>query len=567
MDVNSPGPLCEEIGLYGEILALDSIELMPTIDYEKVSKGVVLELSQFRRSNKFSWSKFHSWMKAICPESTLPPLPAMKSSIYRIENKIKQLKRNHRGDDIVLIKNEPFITGQVERQYRADEEEETYPLPVTNGNLLPEIKAHNEKFDSEVLTTVNKALACELSTVQNTLELEEAKTNELTAKLSKLSVRNTNKKLKRRDEKITELKEQVADKEKLQHSLNQATARIKHYQYKLGVAKSKYDTISDKCDHLKSVAQDLNEEVVLFKNSLQGYENEYICLLERLQELESHTFKTKEHQRKYLDNVRQCCIELLSLNVGIKNVDPIIRCVLKHIASFEIKELPQTTTLARMYAEMKGLACQQLSEELQKEDNLTLHSDGTSKFGKHYYSFQVSTSDSTYSLGLAEMLSGSATQVLSTFQQILFDLELTVQSGSSDVILSKIKNTMSDRHIVEKNFNALLEGYRLEVLPSVIDNWAELNVDEQQSISTLNNFFCGLHLLVGMADTASSTLLQWELTHFEESVGAAALFGSIKNPNLASYTLLEQHAKHFVSMEVNRVVYTNHSLHFWHQKV
>jgi len=132
--------------------------------------------------------------------------------------------------------------------------------------------------------------------------------------------------------------------------------------------------------------------------------------------------------------------------------------------------------------------------------------------------------------------------VLNTFQQILFDLELTVQSGSSNVILSKIKNTMSDRHIVEKNFNTLLEGYCLEVLPSVIDNWAELNVDEQQSISTLNNFFCGLYLLVGMADTASSTLLQWELTHFEESVGAAALFGSIKNPNLVSYALLEQHA-------------------------
>ena len=126
------------------------------------------------------------------------------------------------------------------------------------------------------------------------------------------------------------------------------------------------------------------------------------------------------------------------------------------------------------------------------------------------------------------MLSGSATQVLSTFQQILFDLELAVESGSSNVILSKIKNTMSDRHVVEKNFNSLLENYRLEILPSVIVNWNELNVDEQQSISTLNNFFCGLHLLVGMADTASSTLLQWELTHFEESVGAAALFGSTK---------------------------------------
>ena len=54
-------------------------------------------------------------------------------------------------------------------------------------------------------------------------------TNKLTENLSKLSVRNTNKKLKRRDEKKTESKEQVKGKENLQHSLNQATSYIKNY--------------------------------------------------------------------------------------------------------------------------------------------------------------------------------------------------------------------------------------------------------------------------------------------------------------------------------------------------
>ena len=62
---------------------------------------------------------------------------------------------------------------------------------------------------------VNKSLACELVTVQNALTLEQAKVDNLTAKLSKLSIRNTNKKLKRRDEKILELKEQVKENEKL----------------------------------------------------------------------------------------------------------------------------------------------------------------------------------------------------------------------------------------------------------------------------------------------------------------------------------------------------------------
>ena len=63
--VSSPGSLCEKTGLYAEVLTLDSIELMPTIDQEKASKGIVLELSQFHRSNNFSWNKFHSWMKTL----------------------------------------------------------------------------------------------------------------------------------------------------------------------------------------------------------------------------------------------------------------------------------------------------------------------------------------------------------------------------------------------------------------------------------------------------------------------------------------------------------------------
>jgi len=297
-----------------------------------------------------------------------------------------------------------------------------------------EVKKCSDSYELEVLTTVNRELASELSEVQNKLEHEVLKTDDLTTKLSKLSVRNTNKKLKHRDEKISDLKEEVKDKKKLQYSLQQATTRVRSYQNKLTVAKSKYDAITEKCDHLQMVTKDLSEEIELAKRSLRESENNYDCMLERLQELQSNTFESKVHQMKYLDNVRQCCIELLSLNVGVNNVEPIIRSVLKHIASFKIKELPQKSILIRMFAEMKGLSCQQLSEELQKEDKLTLHSDGTSNFGQHYYSFQVSTSHSTYSLGLAEMLSGTATRVLGTFQQILSDVEVIAESGSGNVI-------------------------------------------------------------------------------------------------------------------------------------
>jgi len=159
-------------------------------------------------------------------------------------------------------------------------------------------------------------------------------------------------------------------------------------------------------------------------------------------DLESCTFETKEHKQKYLDNMRQCCIELLSMNVGIKNIEPIIRR--KHVTGMMVAELPHSTTLVQTLAEMKALSRQQLAEELGTSDNLTLHSDGASKFGQHYYSYQVSTPSSTYSLGLSETLTGSANQVLHTFKQILSDLELVAGPKSGGCVLAKVKNTMSD---------------------------------------------------------------------------------------------------------------------------
>ena len=66
-------------------------------------------LSHFRKKNNFSWHKHYAWMEALCPELILPRLPAVKSSIYGSETNIKQLKGNHRQDDINLIQKEPFI--------------------------------------------------------------------------------------------------------------------------------------------------------------------------------------------------------------------------------------------------------------------------------------------------------------------------------------------------------------------------------------------------------------------------------------------------------------------------
>ena len=91
---------------------------------------------------------------------------------------------------------------------------------------------------------------------------------------------------------------------------------------------------------------------------------------------------------------------------------------------------------------MKGIACQQLGEVLFQEENVTLHSDGTSKYGMHFVGFRMSTESSAYSLGLSEMITGSANQILATFKQIIGNIELVAATGIGEKIVGHIKNNV-----------------------------------------------------------------------------------------------------------------------------
>ena len=59
------------------------------------------------------------------------------------------------------------------------------------------------------------------------------------------------------------------------------------------------------------------------------------------------------------------------------------------------------------------------------------------------------------------------------------------QEAVSSKIVSKIKNTMSDRHAAEKLFNEMLHDYRAENLPDVIGNWVELSADEKVNMTRI----------------------------------------------------------------------------------
>ena len=171
----------------------------------------------------------------------------------------------------------------------------------------------------------------------------------------------------------------------------------------------------------------------------------------------------------YDHKIRECCMKLLSNNVSIRNVEPCIKAVLDLIGK-DVDKLPKKSTLANTATEARSLAHLQLAEELPLCATNILHSDGTTKFGHKYGGFQVTSKDSSYTLCISDMKAGGAKDFKEILEQALCDVEAvcnTIKGQCQDTgaskakkILASIKNTMSDRHIVEKNFNDLLDTYR-----------------------------------------------------------------------------------------------------------
>lgn len=97
-------------------------------------------------------------------------------------------------------------------------------------------------------------------------------------------------------------------------------------------------------------------------------------------------------------------------------------------------------------------------------------------------------------------------------------------------LLSNIKNTMSDRTSTENFFNKLLQQYKQKIFPNIQLNFNNLTRNEQQLCSQINNFYCGLHLLIGIADVCEAALKKFETEYLDGKV-----VGSAQRPELQRY--------------------------------
>ena len=144
---------------------------------------------------------------------------------------------------------------------------------------------------------------------------------------------------------------------------------------------------------------------------------------------------------------------------------------------------------------------------------MKLHSDDATKFGRSYTTFDVQKSDGQLLVvGMREVGAADAQTQLDLFREILGEVCECLEN-KDEIVRScfvNIKNLMSDRCAVQKEFNDLFIEFRKNILKNATKNFDSYSVEQQEKMTKVNQFFCGLHYLVGLADQAEACLKVWE---------------------------------------------------------
>ena len=141
-------------------------------------------------------------------------------------------------------------------------------------------------------------------------------------------------------------------------------------------------------------------------------------------------------------------------------------------------------------------------------------SDEIRKFGDCFEMFGLRDDDGKqWVLGLCDMQNKAPQSCLDTLITICNDIDTVSKSHKGKQIFCNIKNAM--------------EQYRTHILPQVFSNWLELSAEEQTSLTKLNNFYCGLHILVYFAEVVDKVVLQYEKSVIDaQAMAGTSLFAN-----------------------------------------
>ena len=417
--------------------------------------------------------------------------PTEKSYEYSLNKLVKEVDKLKKGLSRPSTKQQYDSLLTSDYKFPQPDELRRGPYIKTDECLNLKESLYNEKLKTE---TVTKKLV--LSDITNNSNIENL--NITTAQLQECKL-----KLKRTAARETYVNKTV---KKLEAEIQTKDLNLNE----CGSCVNKDGVIA----HLTELLKQKEKEI----NDLQ-HSVEYLNDLRNENLANKRVIMFDEDKKRYLPHLKECVYELLQCNVSAGQVSNVIESILKMVG-LTANKLPCKSSVLLMNLQRLYLAHSQLCEVFSQENNTTLITDETTKFGNKYMGYEAADSEGNlWVIGLRDIETKSASNTLTVFKEILSDLDTASQSGedrTSKDIICHIKATMSDRAATELKFNSLLEQYRKEILPLVYYNYQTFTEDERMALENMSNFFCGLHALVNFAEAAQKSIKEVENVVFAD---------------------------------------------------
>ncbi|XP_035695511.1 uncharacterized protein LOC118429173 [Branchiostoma floridae] len=336
-------------------------------------------------------------------------------------------------------------------------------------------------------------------------------------KASKLNLKSWKDRVKRRDLKSMQSQEEIAH----------LVEKCSNLQTKVEKLTKQRESQRVRLQYYKKKKAKMQEELTVLKKNDKARDKEMSALIAQVEDLttqledgeKSIDLREGPHKNSpFKDEVRLTYMKLLSFNVSSRIVTPVVHAVLTTLVGFntQLEDLPGHTFSQLIREEKNIVSTIHATENLENANLATLHSDGTSRDGKKVVGFQANTAKlRTETLGVPQVPSGESADQLDAFKFILDKMASLTSTPENKVqkskeLLAKFKNTMADGASSQKMFNRLVEAYRAEVLPDVIQNWSELDGPTKEKMATMNHMYCNLHALIGFATYADEALHKLE---------------------------------------------------------
>ena len=117
-----------------------------------------------------------------------------------------------------------------------------------------------------------------------------------------------------------------------------------------------------------------------------------------------------------------------------------------------------------------------------EDDDLVLQSDGTSKKGSSYTTFDVTNNERQFLvLGMQEVVAGDGQTQLDLLKEIMGHISSFKIEDIDDKSFSSVINLMSDHCNTQKKFNQLFIKDTSKIIPKIRCHWETLSWDKQNN--------------------------------------------------------------------------------------